>query len=59
VVGPGLTKTGRDRAAGVEEEVVDLPAWSAEEDEEEKVAGAAPAQEPRCTHAPTPPRTPQ
>eukprot|EP01049_Picozoa_sp_SAG25_P015884 SAG25_NODE_3403_length_1095_cov_1.605422_2_plen_98_part_00 len=46
LVGPGLAKTDRDRAAGVEEELVDLPAWSAEEDEEEKVAGAAPAPEP-------------
>ena len=42
VVGPGLAKTDRDRAAGVEEELVDLPAWSAEEeDEEERAAGAA------------------
>ena len=46
MVGPGLTKTDRDRAAGVEEELVDLPAWSGEEDEEEKAEGAAPAAEP-------------
>ena len=43
VVGPRLAKTGRDRAAGVEEELVDLPAWSAEEEDgEERAAGAAP-----------------
>eukprot|EP01047_Picozoa_sp_COSAG01_P062727 COSAG01_NODE_8021_length_2950_cov_7.546826_1_plen_164_part_10 len=46
VVGPALAKTDRDRAAEVEEELVDLPAWSAEEDEEEKAAGAAAAPEP-------------
>ena len=46
VVGPGLAKTGRDRAAGVEEELVDLPAWSAEEeDEEERAAAAGPEPE--------------
>jgi hypothetical protein len=46
VVGPALAKTGRDRAAGVEEELVDLPAWSAEEDEEEEAAGTGPGPEP-------------
>jgi hypothetical protein len=41
-VGPVLAKADRDRAGGVEEELVDLgPAWSAEEDEEEGNAGAA------------------
>jgi hypothetical protein len=45
-VGPVLAKADRDRAAGVEEELVDLgPAWSAEEDEEEGNAGAEPAPE--------------
>ena len=41
VVGPGLAKTDRDRAAGVEEELVDLPAWSAEEEDEEETAAGA------------------
>ena len=36
VVGPGLAKTDRDRAAGVEEELVDLPAWSGEEEDKEE-----------------------
>ena len=50
VVGPGLAKTDRDRAAGVEEELVDLPAWSAEgEDKEETAAGTAAAPEPELS----------
>ena len=50
VVGPGLAKTDRDRAAEVEEELVDLPAWSAEEeDKEETAAGTAAAPEPELS----------
>ena len=46
VVGPGLTKSDRDRAAGVEEELVELPAWSGEEEDKEETAAGT-----RCGQA--------